>query len=112
MAISNFAEKTWFFILLLAAVAFEVAGDILFKKWALAGRNIFLTGGSAIYFVGTIFWAISLRYEYLSKAISIFTIINLITVVFAGIIFFKEDITLVNKIGIFLGIVSVMMIEF
>jgi len=64
-----------------------------------------------IYFIGSVFWAISLKYEYLSKAISVFAVLNLIIVVLVGVLYFKEDLSLINKIGIGLGILSVILIE-
>jgi len=98
-------------ILILLAVSFEVVADILFKKWSIGNSNLFFSAGLLIYFIGTIFWAISLKYEYLSKAVSVFTILNLILLVIVGIILFKEDLSLVNKIGIGLGIISIVLIE-
>jgi len=103
--------KLLFFGLIGLAVILEVVGDILFKKWAINSKNALLIVGLLIYFIGTIFWAVSLKYEYLSKAISVFTILNLILIVLVGVIYFKEDLSLINKIGIGLGILSVALIE-
>jgi len=108
---SEIALKLGFFALIAIAVILEVIGDILFKKWSLENKNILLIIGLIIYFIGTIFWAISLKYESLSKAISVFTILNLIIIVLVGIILFKENLSLINKIGIGLGILSVILIE-
>ena len=93
------------------AVALEVMGDIYFKKWSLESKNALLIIGLLIYFIGTIFWAISLKYEYLSRAISIFTILNLVVVSLVGVLYFKENLSLLNKIGISLGILSVLLME-
>ncbi len=103
--------KFIFFSLIILAVALEVVGDVFFKKWAIDSKTPLLYAGLLIYFIGTIFWAISLKYEFLSKAISIFTILNLIVVVLVGVLYFKEDLSLINKIGIGLGILSVILIE-
>lgn len=103
--------KVIFFILISAAVILEVIADIFLKKWALENRNLLLITGLIIYFIGTVFWAISLKYDFLSKAISIFTVLNLIIIVLVGIIIFKEDLSLINKIGIALGVISVILIE-
>jgi len=105
------AVKLVFFLLIGLAVALEIIGDIFFKKWSLENRNLLLMLGLLIYFVGSVFWAVSLRYEYLSKAISVFTVLNLIIVAVIGMVFFKEDLSLVNKIGIGLGVLSVMLVE-
>ena len=97
--------------MVILAVALEVAGDIFFKKWAIESKGVLLYIGLLIYFIGTIFWAISLRYEYLSKAISVFTVLNLVIVSVVGILYFKEDLSLINKIGIGFGILSIVLIE-
>ncbi len=105
------ALKIIFLVLVLLAVALEIIGDVLFKKWSIDNKYILLYLGLIIYFIGTIFWAISLKYEYLSKAISVFTVLNLIIIVLVGVLYFKEDLSLINKIGIALGILSVILIE-
>lgn len=105
------AYKLIFFGLIILAVVLEIFSDILFKKWAIESRAIFIYVGLAIYFVGTIIWAFSLKYGHLSKAISIFTILNLIVIVLVGVVYFKEDLSLINKVGIGLGILSVILIE-
>jgi multidrug transporter EmrE-like cation transporter len=104
-------SKLLFFILIISAVALEVAGDIFFKKWSLDSKNMLLAIGLIVYFIGTVFWAVSLKYEFLSKAISVFTILNLIIVSLAGVIIFKEDLSVVNKIGIALGALSIILVE-
>ncbi len=109
--VSALQIKLLFFGLILLAILFEVFGDILFKKFALQNKNYFLIIGLIIYFIGTFFWAVSLKYESLSKAISIFTILNLIAVVLVGVLMFKENLSLINKIGIFLGVLSIILIE-
>ena len=103
--------KILFVGLLVLAVLIEVSADILFKKWSLEGRNILFILGMVVYALGTCFWALSLKFDYLSKAVSIFTVLNLIGVILVGVIMFNEKLTLVNKIGIGLGIISVILLE-
>ncbi|RPI79111.1 MAG: hypothetical protein EHM45_04130 [Desulfobacteraceae bacterium] len=96
---------------IITGVLLEAIGDVVLKKWAMVHHNLLLIGGLFIYFIGAIFWAFSLKYELLSKSISIFTILNLIVVALLGVFLFQEKLTLVNKLGILLGIVSVILIE-
>jgi len=103
--------KYLFLALVSAAVALEVIADILFKKWSLGGKSLLLAFGLAIYFIGTGIWAYSLKYEHLSKAITVFTVLNLIFVVLAGVFLFNEQLSLLNKIGILLGVASVILIQ-
>jgi len=109
--VSELVLKLGFYGLVTLAVVIEVIGDIFFKKWSIDSRNILLYTGLFIYFIGTIFWAISLKYQFLSKAISIFTVLNLILVVGVGVLYFNEEISMINKLGIGLGILSVILIE-
>ncbi len=104
-------SKLIFFGLIGLAVALEVIADIFFKKWALENRNMLLFFGLGFYFAGTVFWAFSLKYDLLSRAVSIFTVLNFIVVVLVGVLVFKEDLSLINKIGIGLGVVSVVLME-
>lgn len=101
-----------FLAFLLGAVVLETAGDILFKMAHLEGRNMFLVAGVALYTVGIVVWALLLRYELLSKAISIFSILNLVAVILAGFLIFHEHPSLLSKIGIALGVVAVGLMQF
>lgn len=103
--------KFAFLILLLIGVLFESVGDILFKYWSINSKNVFLIIGVLFYTVSTVVWAYSLRLEYLSKAITIFTVLNLIIIILVGIIFFKEDVSTVNKVGMLLGVISVVLMQ-
>lgn len=103
--------KNIFYVLILMAVAFEVLADILFKKWSLLNNHFLLGVGILIYLFSTVAWAFSLKYDFLTRAISLFTVINMIVVVLVGVVIFKENLSLVNKIGIALGIISIIFME-
>lgn len=105
------STKILFWILLSLGVALETIGDVFFKKWTIGGRPLLMWIGFVVYAIGGLFWAYSLKYEMLSKAVSSFTILNLIIASLVGIIFFKENISLVAKLGIILGIISIVLIE-
>jgi multidrug transporter EmrE-like cation transporter len=98
-------------IFIFSAILFESFADVLFKFSHTESKQILLWIGVVFYTIGTMIWAYSLKYEFLSKAISLFTILNLIIVTLAGVFIFKEELSLVNKIGILLGIISVFLIE-
>ncbi len=94
------------------AVFFEVVADIAFKQWTKQAHLSLFTIGMLLYIVGTAFWAYSLRHELLSRAITVFTVTNLIAVVLVGVLIFNERLTIYNKIGIGLGIMSIIFVEF
>jgi multidrug transporter EmrE-like cation transporter len=104
-------NKKLFFLLVILAAILEAGGDIVLKKWALDNKNLIFALGLALYLGAVILWAFSLKHEVLSKAISVVTIINLIIVVLVGVFYFHDDLSLVNKLGIVLGIISIALIE-
>lgn len=108
---TSMPSRPLFFILIALAVAFEVVADVLFKKWAMENRGQLLAIGLALYFIGTVFWAISLRHDLLSRAVTVFTVVNLLAVVLAGVLIFGEQLTLLQKVGVGLGIISVLLLE-
>ena len=74
----------WFNLIL--GTLLEVVGDIFFKKhW--------LWWGMFFYTAGTFFWAYALRLGELSKLIVIFSVLNLVLAVFAGLIIFNEQLS-------------------
>lgn len=92
-------------------VGLEILGDVFFKKSMVEHKSIYLWIGYGIYIIGALFWALSLKYETLSKAIVIFTVLNLVIVSIIGVFFFHESLTLANKIGILLAVGSILLIE-
>jgi drug/metabolite transporter (DMT)-like permease len=105
------SEKILFWIFISLGAGLEVAGDVFFKKWSTENRPILIWSGYFVYSIGGLFWAYSLKYEMLSKAVSIFIIVNLVIAVLVGTIFFKENLSAVAKLGILLGIISIVLIE-
>lgn len=103
--------KIIFWLLILIWTILEIIWDILFKKWATDNKFIFIVIWFAIYALWTVFWAYSLKYENLSKAISIFTIFNLIIISIVWVVYFKESLSIYNIIWIILWIIAIMFIE-
>lgn len=105
-------SKIIFLVLVIVAVAIETGADVLFKLSSNNGKSLLLWLGVGLYTIGTIIWAVSLRHELLSKAIVVFAILNIIAVILVGVLFFKEDLSLFAKIGIGLGVISLVLLQF
>ncbi len=109
----EFNSRLIFWGLMLFGVLLELSADFLFKKWSMdvVGKNFFFIFGLLLYLAGSFFWVSTLKYEFLSKSATIFLILNLIGVVLIGAVIFKEDLSLINKIGIVFGIISIILIS-
>ena len=105
-------NKILFFVLIVIASVAEAAGDIFLKQWSSNSKTWLFLAGIAIYVVAIIFFGFSLRQEYLSKAVVVINIINLLVILLAGVLIFNEKLSSVNKIGVALAIVSIALIEF
>jgi len=85
----------WLFISL--GSFFEVLGDIYFRKQSYLA-------GIILYGLGTLLWALSLRYETLSKAVILFGVLNTLAAVLAGRMVFNESLTAFQWVGVGLGL--------
>ena len=102
----------YFFILLVIVVSIlEVAGDILFKEWTLKNNKYLLILGIIAYLVATTFWAFSLKFQNISKAVVIFGVLTVIIGVLVGVFLYKEPLTTLNIIGVILGLAAIFLIE-
>lgn len=98
---------TYYWILTLA-VFLEVAGDVCFRQHALIGRG-FSTGVLA-YVLSSCVWGISLRYTTLSQGVVVFTMLNLILAVGAGMTLFDERLSAAQWLGVGLAVVSIVLV--
>jgi len=103
--------KISFFVIMFLGVSFEVAGDYFFKKWSINDQYVVLGIGLLMYFIGTVFWALSLKFETLSRAITVFVILSLLMATAVGVLVFHEELSLANKLGILLGMASLLLLE-
>lgn len=93
--------KFWFVVLLGAAL--EVVGDVYLKKQQFAL-------GLFIYFLGSCFWAMSLKEVDLSKGIVVFTVVNLLLVVAVGVFQFNEILTPKQMLGVGFALLSLILV--
>ncbi len=104
--------RRWLFLgLILLAVLFEVISDALFKHWSDTNKTAWMIVGLVLYVASTVFWAFSLKHEDLSKAITVFTVTNLIAVLAVGRFFFHETLSLQAKIGVAFGVIGIALME-
>lgn len=96
-------------VILVVSVILEVIGDILLKQWTLNKRSIF--AGIFTYALGSFGWVILLKKYDLSKGLVVFTMMNLIFGIVAGVYFFKEELAYKDYVGILLAMIAIFIIE-
>ena len=86
-------------------------GDVLLGHWARTSNWIFLVIGLVLNVIGILFYANTLSFRSVGIATAIFLAINIIAVSIAGVIFFREQFSVMQFIGIGLIVVAIMLIE-
>jgi multidrug transporter EmrE-like cation transporter len=104
-------ESVMLYALMFVAIVFEVAGDLVFRKWGIEQRWPLLVAGLAIYGVGAVAWAFSLRYTQVSTGIVLLGVMNVVLVVIGGMVFFKEKLSTTQLLGVLLGVASLALLN-
>ncbi len=99
------------YVLLVAAVIFEAAGDLLFRRWGLEQRWPVFVASLLIYNVAAVIWGLSLRDLQVSTAIVYVGVLNVVLVAIGGVLFFREQLSASQLVGIGLGIGSLILLS-
>lgn len=105
-----------FYAFLVLAVVLEGAADLMLRQWGLeraagGGRWGLFAVSLAIYMGGAVCWGLSLQYREVSRGIVAFAVLNVLAVAVAGVLLFGEELSLVNRVGIVLGLCSLVLVE-
>ncbi len=100
----------WIFPLTLLII-FELVADIFSEEYALKGHWYFWAIALAAYMIGNIFWLSAMKNgSHLSRGAIIFSVGSAIAAVIVGIFFFHESTNKIQLLGMFLGIISMILI--
>jgi len=98
-------------VALLLLIIFEAIADILSKEYALHGTFLYWSLALLGYVVANVFWLISIRKgSGLARGAILFSVGSAILAVLIGALKFQEKIGKVELIGIFVGILSMVLI--
>jgi multidrug transporter EmrE-like cation transporter len=105
-----------FYAFLVLAVVLEGSADLLLRKWGLdraagGGRWVFFALSLAVYMGGAVCWGLSLQYREVSRGIVAFAVLNVLAVAVAGVFLYGEELSPVNRVGIALGLCSLVLVE-
>lgn len=99
------------FLLFLFAAIGVMTGDVFLYYWAKNDFFINLIFGLFFNLIGIIFYAHTLKFENLGIATAIFLSMNIVAVMLAGVILFKDQLSLLQILGISMLIVAILIIE-
>jgi len=98
-------------ILLLIGGIILTVGDILMKKWVNTNNYIFYIVGLIIYLIGLNFLAQSFKFKNIAVASVIFVIFNVVTLSIVSWLYFKETLSMLQIIGMVVGIAAIVILE-
>lgn len=104
--------KIFFWLLVLAAIFFEVAGDNLFMDAKQNRSNRLLVVGLLLSAIGAYVYYKLLFYNKLAIVTGIWDISALILTTLSGLLIFKEKIDYKQITGVVLGIISLICLDF
>lgn len=92
-------------------IIFELIADIFAKTWSLKGGWVFAGIALLGYMLGNTFWLFALKNGAgLAKGAVIFSVVSAVLAIGLGVFFYKEDLTKIQIIGVFLGLLSLVFI--
>ena len=93
------------------SVFFEMVADILAKNWSLRGGWYLASFSLLGYMLANVFWLFALKNgSGLTKGAIIFSISSAVVATILGVFFYKEDLSTIQMIGVFLGLISLIFI--
>jgi multidrug transporter EmrE-like cation transporter len=100
----------WIFPLSMLIV-FEIIADIFAKNWSLQRTAWIAIASLASYLIANSFWLFALKNgSGLGRGTIIFSVATAIIAVILGIIFYKEPANKFQIIGLFLGIIAIVLL--
>lgn len=88
-------------------IFFEFIADVFAKEWSVR-KGIFLAVGALVsYLVANTFWLFALKNgSGLARGAVLFSVGSGLVALVLGIVFYKEELTRLQMIGLFLGLIS------
>jgi uncharacterized membrane protein len=90
-------------------VFFELIADIFAKEWSLGNRSfVYAVIALIAYMLANTSWLFALKYgSGLARGAIIFSVTSAILASVIGLIFYKEELSSIQAIGILLGIIAI-----
>jgi len=92
-------------------IIFEIIADIFAKNWSMQRTAWLAVASLACYLIANSFWLFALKNgSGLGRGAVIFSVATAIIAVILGILFYKEPANKLQIVGLFLGIVAIVLL--
>jgi multidrug transporter EmrE-like cation transporter len=108
----SYLKKLPLLFYILASSTFNIVGDYYAKKWSIEIDNIFLIMALLAFLMSTVFYMFSLLKKGLIITATLWTIVAMSGFVVIGFLIFQETITVWQIVGIIVGAISVLLLNF
>jgi multidrug transporter EmrE-like cation transporter len=109
--IQTYFMNFWPLFLLISGGVVLTVGDVAMRRWVKGDGTSFYLIGLVVYLVGLNFLAQSYRFRNIAGASTVMTIINIVLLISFSWLYFKEPPTLIQSIGLVLGIAAIIFLE-
>lgn len=92
-------------------IFFELVADVLAKVWSI--KNVWWYGGGALlaYLLANTFWLFALKQGAgLGRGAVIFSVVSAVLAVLIGVWWYKEEVSVLQMVGIGLGVLALVFI--
>lgn len=93
-------------------IIFELIADIFAKEWSLGKHSVVWAGIALLaYLLANTYWLIALKNgSGLARGAIIFSVASAILASIIGLVFYKEQLSILQITGVTLGIISIILI--
>ena len=107
----NLSAKFSVSLLLLVSALLVVVGDVFAKYWSLNQKTSFFIIGVLGYFLSGVVYIPTLLRKGLVITGMVYSLFSIVGFLIVGLIFFKETLTLLQGIGVMLGVIALILLN-
>jgi multidrug transporter EmrE-like cation transporter len=86
-------------------------GDLVMKKWVDNGSIFVYIVGLLAYMIGMVFLSQSFRFKNIAIASLMLVIFNIVTLLIVSWLFYNEKLSVIQMVGLGLGMLSIVILE-
>lgn len=106
----NMKANPLLWLVIVGAIIWTI-GDVIMQRWLDSQNNLYKVLGILIWGVGLFFLAETFKYKQMAVASTMMVALNSVLLVLVTWLFFKQQLTLTQIVGILFGLVGLFLLE-